>query len=175
MNQNANSPLSRNFVTRKPGSHSHAIEEALRQGAPGGKFQRFSEKRHDHSRFYGGYEFEPKPQPNKDVSTTTIAGLQGSKLSVARNTAESKRSKVTLKDRATGLPRECFIRVEMRSITVLCRGTAFTFSCKAGSKTALDSRSGERKPLHFVKAELRRLLGFTVGDAHFAEFVTATR
>lgn len=65
------------------------------------------------------------------------------------------------------------IRIVMNEMHVVCYNSHFYFRKLKGRGTSVfDSRTPKvRRSLDFVRAELRRMLGATVGDRHFAELV----
>lgn len=163
--QTANSPLSHNFNHSRPSQASFAVSEAMRQG---GRI-RFAKVR-----IIDNYELSPcSPTASqaKLVDVQHVAGLRGSKLAAGLASQEVKRFKITVKDRVTGKPVEVLAKLDMRTVTVVSYGTVFHFSCKAGSKTAVDSRSGKRVDLTFVRSELLRILGDEEGNTKYSEFV----
>lgn len=159
----ANSPQSSNFVTARPTSSAFAVSEAMKQSGSPIRFGKV---------WFQGYEVADRPVVNvKDVDVQHIPSLKGNKETVTLLEEKVKRVKFTIIDAATGLPKEVMGRLRMRKVAVLCCGTTFHFSCKAGSQSVLDSRDGKRKPLNYVKSELVRLLGVTKGEEQFAELV----
>jgi hypothetical protein len=162
--QTANSQLSHNFTHSRPSQASFAVSESMRQG---GRI-RFAKVR-----MVDPYELSPCHPTASEAklrSVEHVTGLRGSKLAAGLASQEIKRFKVTVKDRITGEPVEVLAKLDMRTVTVVSYGVVFRFSCKAGSRTAVDSRSGKRVELTFVNSELVRILGNVEGEAKFAEF-----
>lgn len=160
----ANSPTSHTFNEGRPSQSSFAVSEAMRQG---GRI-RFAKVR-----MVDPYELQPcSPTAGelKRTSVERVTGLRGSKLAAGLASQEVKRFKITVKDRITGEPVEVLAKLDMRTVTVVSYGVVFRFSCKRGSQTACDSRSGKRVSLAFVASELTRILGNDEGTAKFAEF-----
>ena len=146
MNKNPNSYQPKSFWNGQPTSSNHAVSEQLRQGG----HIRFK-REYDRPR---SYDFEPIVQSDK-VEFHRVTGKKHAPIALDNSTI--KRFKITVKDKITGDDKQIIAKLDIRVVNVLCCGMAFTFSCKSGSKTVLDSRDGKRKSLDYVKSELTRM------------------
>lgn len=171
--KHANSPLSKDFTDGRPSSYSYAVSERLRQSNTRGNPIKHAKIRHipkEYHPVFGRYRDEDATLQHRDI--VHVTKLQGSKAVVAISDENVKRFKVTVIDDVTGLPKEVMARLIMKELKVLCYGTAFYFRRKLKSATAMDSRSGKRVSLDFVKKECARM---NVGQAELDTFISDER
>ena len=171
MNRHANTPLATSFIASRPSSSVFAVTEQLRQSPRPIPKKKVRFIAPDYHPVFGRYIEPCNPATLKGKSVEHVAGLKGNRAAVATNNVDVKRFRITVKDKITGLPVDVHAKLEMRSVDVLCYGTAFHFRMKAGSQGAIDSRTGKRVALLLVRKELNRMLGDIEGEAKFAEFV----
>lgn len=158
---NSNSNLDGNFVRSQPRSTSHSVAEALRQGNSAIRFAKVR---------FQPYEVAAPVKtgdPSK-VLFEKVAGLSGCRAACAVNESKTRRIQLDRVEPVTGETETIRFYLKTNTVFVLSYGKVFQFSMTNRSKAILDSRDGSRRPVAWVKAELRRLLGCTEGDSQFA-------
>jgi hypothetical protein len=173
--KHANSNLDGTFVTAKPRSTSFAVVDALRSSLSKGnpiKFARLRSTAWDNiAEKHVSYEVAEARKPSDKVDVRRIAELHGSRAAGSQCGSETKRFKITVKDKVTGEPKEVLAKLTTTTLTVVSYGVAFHFVKTNRGASVLDTRDGLRKPQAFVRSELRRILGATEGDAKFTELL----
>ncbi len=152
--------LSRNFIDARPASSNHAVGEQLRTN---GGCVRFAKIR------FQGYEVAEPLKKSDKIVMERVTNKDHVPAAIADSAV--KKFPIEITDKITGETRKVFVKLDMREINVLVMGMQFKFTMKAGGKTALDTRSGKRVSLDYVKSELVRMLGTEKAASEFAAFI----